>query len=36
MKEIGVPGENRPATSHSQILSQKVIWNTPCHRWKSN
>jgi len=25
MEEIGVPGENKPAASHSQTLSQKVI-----------
>ena len=37
MEETRVPGENyKPAVSHWQTLSHKVVPSTPCHEWDFN
>ena len=37
VEEIGVPEENqKPAASHRQTLSHKIVSSTPCHEQDSN
>jgi hypothetical protein len=37
VEEIGVPEENqKPAASHWQTLSHKIVSSTPCHEQDSN